>query len=197
MSIHEKLLRVQMGLKAPKNQYNSFGRYHYRSCEDILEAVKPLLGDNGLVLSISDEVVAIADRIYIKAIATLTNCENGTHIENVAYAREEDVKKGMDAAQITGATSSYARKYALNGLFCIDDVKDADYAASQNAKSRSNNSKANKDIGGSAEQEKIDQAKQNTVKSMIERYKEMGVKEERVLNMYAVIWYFAICPKRR
>lgn len=113
---------IQKELKAPKGQTNSFGNYKYRSCEDILEAVKPLLGD--AVLTIQDEIVLIGDRYYVKATATLT--ENEKSISASAFARESLDKKGMDSAQITGATSSYARKYALNGLFCIDDTKDAD-----------------------------------------------------------------------
>lgn len=122
--MNEKLIKIQTELKAPKNQRNNFGNYNYRSCEDILEAVKPLLKENGLTLRLTDELVNIGERYYIKAIAILSD---GTEtIENVAYAREEETKKGMDGSQITGASSSYARKYALNGLFLIDDVKDSD-----------------------------------------------------------------------
>ena len=121
----KELISIQRDLKAPKGQYNSFGKYRYRSCEDILEAVKPLLNENGCFLTLSDEVIAVGDRIYVKAIATLTNSE-GIQISVSALAREEDQKKGMDGSQITGTASSYARKYALNGLFCIDDTKDAD-----------------------------------------------------------------------
>lgn len=122
--LYDKLIKVQGLLKAPKGQYNSFGKYKYRSCEDILEAVKPLLVDNGLLLTVEDDVVMVGDRIYIKAIATIRCGENS--LQSVAFAREEDTKKGMDASQVTGAASSYARKYALNGLFCIDDNKDSD-----------------------------------------------------------------------
>ena len=118
------LIEVQKKLKAPKNQYNSFGKYNYRSAEDILEAAKPLCCEHDLLLTLSDEVVAIGDRIYVKATASVTN---GTEAVTVtAFAREEAEKKGMDGSQITGTASSYARKYALNGLFCIDDTKDAD-----------------------------------------------------------------------
>ena len=119
---YAKLAEIQRTLNAPKNQFNSFGKYKYRSCEDILEGVKPLLG--GLFLSISDEVVLIGTRHYVKATARIADGES-TH-EATALAREEESKKGMDAAQVTGATSSYARKYCLNGLFGIDDSKDAD-----------------------------------------------------------------------
>lgn len=122
----EKVIAVQLALKAPKNQYNSFGKYNYRNCEDILEAVKPLLAEQGLLLTIFDEVVEVQGRFYVKSTAKITD---GTQsIENTAFARESEDKKGMDASQVTGATSSYARKYALNGLFLIDDVKDSDYS---------------------------------------------------------------------
>lgn len=126
MGINDKLLNIQSELKAPKGQYNSFGKYKYRSCEDILEAVKPLLKANGCVLTITDTVEQIGDRYYIKAEATITDVKTDISKTNVAYARESESKTGMDASQITGTASSYARKYALNGLFCIDDTKDAD-----------------------------------------------------------------------
>ena len=123
-NIYDKLASVQQNLKAPKNQYNSFGKYHYRSCEDILEGLKEPLKQVGAVVTISDDIVAVEDRIYVKATARFSD---GTDfVENTAFAREELEKKGMDASQITGAASSYARKYALNGLFLIDDNKDAD-----------------------------------------------------------------------
>lgn len=119
-----KLQEIQHRLKAPKGQYNSFGKYKYRSCEDILEAVKPILNEVGCTLTLSDDVVLIGDRFYIKATAHLKGEDTNEVV--VAYAREENEKKGMDGSQITGTASSYARKYALNGLFCIDDTKDAD-----------------------------------------------------------------------
>ena len=122
--IQRALLAIQQGLKAPKGQYNSFGKYKYRSCEDILEAVKPLLQQQGCVLTISDEVQQVGERYYIVAKATISDGEE--NISVTAAAREEESKKGMDASQISGTASSYARKYALNGLFCIDDTKDAD-----------------------------------------------------------------------
>ena len=122
--IHEKLITVQKNLVAPKSNYNNFGKYKYRSAEDILEAVKPLNAENGLLLTISDEPLLIGDWHYIKATATITD---GTEsIVVTAYARESLNKKGMDDSQITGTASSYARKYALNGLYLIDDTKDAD-----------------------------------------------------------------------
>jgi hypothetical protein len=126
MNIHEKLMSIQSRLKAPKNQYNSFGKYHYRSLEDISEAVKPLLKETKTVLIMEDEPALIGDRIYIKATANLIDTEDGKSIRNIAYARESETKKGMDDAQVTGSTSSYARKYCLNGLFCLDDNKDTD-----------------------------------------------------------------------
>ena len=126
MSVYEKLSKVQSELKAPKGQYNSFGKYKYRSCEDILEAVKPLNAKHGVVLTVGDEVVEISNRFYVKATATFVDIESGEKIINTALAREDDSKKGMDGSQITGTASSYARKYCLNGLFCIDDTKDAD-----------------------------------------------------------------------
>lgn len=124
--IYEKLLNIQTELKAPKGQFNSYGGYKYRSCEDILEAVKPLLKKYNCTLTIFDEIVYIGERYYIKATACLFDEENKENISNIAYAREEENKKGMDGSQITGTASSYARKYALNGLFLIDDTKDAD-----------------------------------------------------------------------
>lgn len=120
----ERVIAVQSQLKAPKNQRNNFGGYNYRNCEDILEAVKPLLKAEGLYLTITDDIVVLGDRFYVKATATLTDGERT--LSNQAFAREEATKKGMDGSQVTGAASSYARKYALNGLLAIDDTKDAD-----------------------------------------------------------------------
>jgi hypothetical protein len=124
MKIQQKLLAVQSELKAPKGQFNAFGKYKYRSCEDILEAVKPLLSKHGLSMTISDDIVDVGGRVYVKA--TVQVHFEQQHTMTTAFAREEDVKKGMDASQVTGATSSYARKYALNGMFLIDDTKDSD-----------------------------------------------------------------------
>lgn len=118
------LLNVQSELKAPKSQTNTFGNYKYRSCEDILEAAKPHLKKNGLTLTLNDEIVCVNDRVYVKATATVHFGEDSLSV--VANAREPAEKKGMDASQISGMTSSYARKYALGGLFCLDDTKDAD-----------------------------------------------------------------------
>lgn len=126
MSVYEKLAAVQRELKAPKGQFNSFGKYKYRSCEDILEVLKPVLGKHGCAVTLSDEVVQVGERFYIRATASIMDCESGERAFNTAFAREDADKKGMDGSQITGTASSYARKYALNGLFLIDDTKDAD-----------------------------------------------------------------------
>ena len=121
----EDLIKIQQELKAPKSQFNSYGKYNYRNCEDILEAVKPLLAKAGMVLIITDDIVQVGDRYYVKATAWLT--KDGNQVAKAsAFAREAEIKKGMDESQITGTASSYARKYCLNGLFLIDDTKDAD-----------------------------------------------------------------------
>lgn len=125
MSIYETLSKIQVELKAPKNLYNSFGKYKYRNAESILEAAKPLCAKHGCTLTVSDDIVLIGDRYYIKATATVQD-KDGNTASTTALAREDESKKGMDGAQITGTASSYARKYALNGLFCIDDTKDPD-----------------------------------------------------------------------
>ena len=114
MDLYKRLANIQHHLKAPKGQYNNFGKYKYRSCEDILESVKPLLMENGCVLHLSDHLEMVGERYYIKAVATLADCETGESVTVSAYAREEEAKKGMDGSQVTGAASSYARKYALN-----------------------------------------------------------------------------------
>lgn len=126
MNVYEKLLDVQSKLKAPKSQYNSFGKYNYRNCEDILEAAKPLCKAVNAVCYLTDEIVMVGDRYYVKATAIFVDVETSDTMCAVAYAREEETKKGMDGSQVTGASSSYARKYALNGLFDIDDTKDSD-----------------------------------------------------------------------
>lgn len=128
MNILEKLLNIQQELKCNKNQYNSFGGYNYRNCEDILEAVKPLLKENKCVVTLSDEIINVGTHNYVKSTATLKDVEKiGDEISTNALAREAEIQKGMNDSQITGSTSSYARKYALNGLFDIDDTKDSDF----------------------------------------------------------------------
>ena len=128
MKINERLSDIQMKLKVPKGNFNSFGKYAYRSCEDILESIKPLLGT--ATLTLSDEMVIVGDRVYVKATATI---RDDGEVSVTAFAREPISRKGMDESQITGTASSYARKYALNGLFCIDDTKDADTMDNSNA----------------------------------------------------------------
>jgi hypothetical protein len=121
----KELIAIQSELKAPKSQFNKFGGYKYRKAEDILEAVKPLLNKQKCTLTITDDIVMVGNRIYVKATATIKN-EKGEYETTTGWAREEETKKGMDGSQITGASSSYARKYALNGLFAIDDNADSD-----------------------------------------------------------------------
>ena len=172
MNIYEKLLNVQTELKAPKGQYNAFGKYKYRSCEDILEALKPVLEKNKLTMYISDDIVVINERYYVKATVYLINSEKmGETIQVSALAREEETKKGMDGSQITGASSSYARKYALNGMFAIDDTKDSD-STNTHGKEKT-------------EQEKT-QDHLNSREGMIERINEYvrGEKLERLLKSY-------------
>lgn len=143
MSLYEKLAKVQQELKAPKSNFNRFGNFYYRSLEDIFEGVKPLLDKYKLALTMHDEPMQIGDRFYIKATATIIDLEDDLEHSVTAYAREASSKKGMDDAQVTGATSSYARKYALNGLFLIDDTKDADTDAYQQ---QTNNADLNNQI---------------------------------------------------
>lgn len=143
ISIYSKLLSIQNELKAPKSQYNKFGKYNYRSCEDILEAIKPLCLKYGAVVLIDDYVSQIGERFYVKAKASLIDIDTQEEVYACAYARESENKKGMDSAQVTGATSSYARKYALNGLFCIDDTKDVDTQEYQEKKQTNNNQSKN------------------------------------------------------
>lgn len=144
--IYAAMQVVQRELKAPKGQTNSFGGYKYRSCEDIVEAVKPLLNEQGLILTMSDDIVQVGDRIYVKATCRVIDVATGDSVETSALAREAAQKKGMDDSQITGTASSYARKYALNGLFAIDDTKDADtdaYAKRQQAAQKSEQERKN------------------------------------------------------
>ena len=144
------LIAIQSKLKATKGRWNSFGKYHYRSCEDILESVKPLCAEEGCILLIADEMVLVGERYYIKATATLKTPDG--EFSATGYARESDDKKGMDASQITGTASSYARKYALNGLFCIDDNKDADTDEYQHEK-KSRETKAKPEVKSVAKPE--------------------------------------------
>lgn len=203
MGVYEKLMHVQSGLKAPKSQFNKFGNYYYRNCEDIQEAAKPLMQEVKAALIVGDELVQMDNRFYIKATASFIDCETGEKVCNSAYAREELEKKGMDASQVTGSSSSYARKYALNGLFCIDDVKDADNqdntdkgkkaaSASKGDKKSAEDNKAVKpvasaSVGGSdfdeekIRSEKIDQAKLNVILGELGR---TGLEDKVVLELF-------------
>lgn len=179
VKIYEKLLQIQTKLKAPKSLYNKFGNFYYRNCEDILEALKPLLKETKTVLLMRDEVVRIDDRYYIKAVARLIDCETGEAIETCAYAREEKEKKGADSSQITGAASSYARKYALNGLFCIDDTKDADSSHTTQKAASENKNTSQRDTSP-----KIDNKKIQIIQDLAKKYEDRGMKIEKLLKMY-------------
>lgn len=175
----DKLMRIQAKLKAPKGQRNTFGNYNYRSCEDILEAVKPLLAEEGCTLTLSDEIELIGDRYYIKATATLK--ADKEEIQVSAYAREEQAKKGMDSAQVTGATSSYARKYALNGLFCIDDNKDPDTDEYTKQKKKAQESaKAEEQITAEMEKNTIELASDREVKTFMDMCSSLGVDFKQI-----------------
>ena len=175
----DKLMRIQAKLKAPKGQRNTFGNYNYRSCEDILEAVKPLLAEEGCTLTLSDEIELIGDRYYIKATATLKSDKE--EIQVSAYAREEQAKKGMDSAQVTGATSSYARKYALNGLFCIDDNKDPDTDGYTKQKKKAQESaKAEEKITAEMEKNAIELASDREVKTFMDMCEKLGVDFKQI-----------------
>lgn len=126
-NVYSKLSIIQSDLKVPKNQYNKFGDYSYRNCEDILEALKPILKETGTVITLSDEIQLLGNRYYVKATATLTDVDSKENVSNTAFAREDEARKKMDGSQLTGSASSYARKYALNGLLAIDDTRDSDY----------------------------------------------------------------------
>lgn len=191
MNVYEKLRTVQSKLKAPKGQYNTFGKYSYRSCEDIQEAVKPILAEVSAVVITGDELLQVGDRYYVKATASFVDCESGEAITNTAFAREEESKKGMDASQVTGSTSSYARKYALNGLLCIDDVKDAD--TQDNSGTKKTGPGAEKVSGNKAGQPsgdskgtKVTAAMIATVRSQVEKYGSRGLKLEKILATYKI-----------
>lgn len=173
MNIYEKLGIIQSKLKAPKGQYNSFGKYKYRSCEDILEAAKPLLAETKTVLSVTDRMEVVGDRIYVRAEARLNDCEDMGEITTVAYAREEESKKGMDSSQVTGAASSYARKYALNGLFCIDDNKDSD-STNTGEKEKASGKK----VESPKETEMISSENVMSIKNIIGKYPEAKLLEQ-------------------
>lgn len=191
MSIYEKLMKIQGSLKAPKGQYNGFGKYKYRSCEDILEALKPLLVEYKALVTINDRLVQIGERYYVEACATLIDVEDGANVSVMAYAREAESKKGMDESQVTGATSSYARKYALNGLFAIDDNKDMDYMQGQYTsedKSEQKSSKAKqmeqKDYLAMAKSERVNSGK----------YESLTLIEVEDENPKIIDEWYKLCP---
>ncbi|MDN9351854.1 recombinase, partial [Clostridioides difficile] len=188
-NVYIKLVNIQSTLKAPKSQFNSFGKYNYRSCEDILEGLKPILKEEKALVILDDNIVQIGNRFYVEATATLIDAETGEKVSTKALAREDETKKGMDLAQVTGSVSSYARKYALNGLFCIDDTKDSDATnkhGNEQKKKEVNESELNTlySLGESIEKDK------NRVDSEV--YKKFGKlavdltkqEYEKVLNGY-------------
>ena len=182
MTFKEKLLQVQTTLKAPKDQYNDFGKYKYRSCESILEAVKPLLEQNKLLLNITDDIVAAGERIYVKATCTLIDAEESSeNITTTAFAREPEDKKGMDDSQVTGTASSYARKYALNAMFLIDDTKDADtneHQAEVREKAKKQAQKKAEEKPVKKEKTMLDGIRENCAKS--------GIPEAWICELYKV-----------
>lgn len=198
--IYEKLMEVQQTLKAPKNQYNSFGKYKYRSCEDILEGLKEPLSKVKAAVTINDEMVCIGERVYVRATATFIDAETGEKVENSAYAQEPNDRKGMDASQVTGATSSYARKYALNGLFLIDDNKDADTDESKTEKDARKKQSEKKTDKTPSERDmqaieslKISEIKQNLLKKQCE---DSGINPVIVLDKLAVGSFSEITEKQ-
>ena len=183
MSVHEKLLKIQSSINVPKNQFNKFGNYNYRSCEDILSALKPLLAEGRCTVTVNDSLVFIGDRYYIKATVTLIDCESGESISNESYAREEESKKGMDSSQITGTASSYARKYALNGLLLLDDIKDADTNENHQQGQNKNTNKGQQQNQNGRQKKLIDK---KTLEALRKQFKENKVDEAKVCNAYKV-----------
>lgn len=185
MAIEEKLMRIQTQIKAPKNLYNSFGKYKYRNAEGICEAVKPYLEKEKCSLILSDEIIDVGGRVYVKAEAVLTDIETRESSVVTAYAREASEKKGMDDSQITGTASSYARKYALNGLFLLDDTKDAD----------SEELKVEQDARFEKQmQNKVDNLKD--LNKVAEALKNAGIKTETVLSLYNVKDFKSLTTKQ-
>lgn len=178
LNIYEKLLNIQNELKAPKNQFNKFGNYKYRNAEDILESVKPICLKYKAVINVRDTIIQVGDRYYVESTAYITDVEKpAEYIENKACAREEESKKGMDSSQVTGATSSYARKYALNGLLCIDDTKDTD---SEEYQKRSNVKSAEKSETMITDKQKeliINQFKKEEILKYLEEVKKAKLGE--------------------
>lgn len=183
MTVYEKLAKIQGSLKAPKSQYSDFGNFNYRSCEDILEAVKPLLQECKAILLLSDEIISIGSRYYIKATATFQDAENPEAVNVSAWAREAEEKPKMDAAQITGSSSSYARKYALNGLFCIDDARDPDALPGSNQKTaaRQQNRSRQQDAPAQKQERRIDQEEITKLRAAADR---KGVPDSVICQRY-------------
>lgn len=177
MTLKEKLSKIQQEMKAPKNLYNSFGKYNYRNAESILEAFKPFEDKYNVLMVVYDDFVQVGDRIYIKSIAELLDCESDDAIKARAYARESVEKKGMDDSQITGTASSYARKYALNGLFLLDDTKDADTDEYKNQEKKGQED-------SKAEAKRIT-VKRETIKSIC---KDHGLEPEMICSMNGYDW---------
>lgn len=183
MTVYEKLAKIQGSLKAPKSQYSDFGNFNYRSCEDILEAVKPLLQECKAILLLSDEIMPIGSRYYIKATATFQDAENPEAVNVSAWAREAEEKPKMDAAQITGSSSSYARKYALNGLFCIDDARDPDAlpGSDQKTAARQQNRSRQQDVPAQKQERRIDQEEITKLRAVADR---KGVPDSVICQRY-------------
>ena len=183
MTVYEKLAKVQGSLEAPKSQHNNFGDFNYRSCEDILEAVKPLLQECKAILLLSDEIIPIGSRYYIKATATFQDAENPEAVNVSAWAREAEEKPKMDAAQITGSSSSYARKYALNGLFCIDDARDPDAlpGSDQKTAARQQNRSRQQDAPAQKQERRIDQEEITKLRAVADR---KGVPDSVICQRY-------------
>lgn len=156
LTLNEKLMHIQTELHAPKNLYNSFGKYNYRNAEGIQEALKPLLKKYGVNVVLADEIVEVGGRVYVKATAGISDCKTNEQVSVCAYAREAEAKKGMDDAQVTGATSSYARKYALNGLFLLDDTKDVDTEEYQSSKKAAEKKQTTKESNNNAPEEPVE-----------------------------------------
>ena len=188
MNIYEKLATVQRELIAPKNQYNKFGEYYYRSCEDILEGLKPCLQKVKATVTVSDELVLIGERYYIKATATIFDCEGEGSVSNTAFARETESRPKMDVSQITGSASSYARKYALNGLFCIDDVKDADSRDNRQSEAAEPKKAEEQQKKAEEQQQEIERMKisEVKVKSLQARCEKEGVPIDKITRLYKV-----------
>lgn len=170
LNLNEKLCKIQGELKAPKGQYNGFGKYKYRSCEDILEALKPLLTKYEMNINISDNIIQVGDRYYVQAQVKITDVKTNESVYSAAFAREEENKKGMDASQVTGAASSYARKYALNGLLAIDDTKDSDAL------------NVNKDYTERPKTSNKDHTKDQEIEHMFSIAKSAGVENTQILE---------------